>query len=86
MEETGLSIKISNRSLKIKIRHTWYFPITLQKEYLKKQIDTNEIADVRWFSIKDFNSINKNRELVTIYKLLYRVKHLAKLNKVVVLN
>ena len=86
MEETGFSIKISNRSPKIKIRHTWYFPITLQKEYIKKQLDTNEIADVRWFSIADLNTINKNRELAYVNKIMYRIKHLAKLNKVVVLN
>jgi len=64
-EETGLNIKLTENTKKIKIHGTYYYLINLINMNINiKPIDTNEISAIRWIDINKINNNYRiNREL-----------------------
>jgi 8-oxo-dGTP pyrophosphatase MutT (NUDIX family) len=79
-EETGIYLPIYEKQPKIKIDNTYYFPMIINKNknLNPKPNDTNEIAEAKWFLIKDIKSINTNRELGKLPGFINRITKLAK--------
>ncbi|AYV80311.1 MAG: nUDIX hydrolase, partial [Gaeavirus sp.] len=74
-EETGLTINnIQNKKL-IRLSSYSYYSITLNKEYPTKQIDTNEILDIKWFLPEETIELDKNKDVYTFFSRLLTVKN-----------
>ena len=62
-EETGINIKLKNTMMRIKINNTYYFIHIMDKPTnILVTNDKTEIYRVKWFYIKDIDSLKINLE------------------------
>jgi len=78
-EETGLSINITDKDLKIKINNTFYFPVVVNETEVVPN-DKIEIKEAKWTKLSDLEHINLNRETKTMLKIkMNEIKQIIKI-------
>ena len=78
-EETGLSVNITDKDLKIKINNTFYFPVVMNELNVVPN-DKIEIKEARWVKLSDLENTNLNRETKTMLKIkMNEIKQIIKI-------